>query len=178
MADRRRRARVLSACVALALALAALVASALQPQPTDASWRASEFSSGTFTAMTLQKPTLTGCTYVTGALGLAPVATITWSFPVATPAFVMPANAGFATAAGNVGGGLSGLLAGTTISTTPATGAAASYTTTIHLPLVSGTLSANYTVGVRTVLGSWSTAYSTALVGSTLAGLNPTCTIG
>ncbi|WP_460537180.1 hypothetical protein [Humibacter ginsengiterrae] len=171
----RWRARALAGCVAVAAVLAGL---AFEPAETDASWRASEYGGATFTAMTLQQPTITKCTYVTGALGVTPVATLTWSFPGMSPALVMPSNAGFASAAGMVPAtSLNGLATGTAVSTTPSSGAAASYTTTMTLPLLGGTLSASYTIGIRTAWKGWTSTYASAVASSTLAGLNPTCAI-
>ncbi|GAB3614529.1 hypothetical protein [Humibacter ginsengisoli] len=175
MAERNWVSRVAAACVVLVAMFAGV---AVQPAPTDASWRASEYASATFTAMTLQQPKITGCTYATGALGLAPVVTVTWSFPSATPPYTMPSNAGFASATGTVPAtSLNGLATGTGVSTTPFSGAATSYTTTMTLPLLSGTLSASYTIGIRTAWKGWTSPYASAVASSTLAGLNPTCAI-
>lgn len=175
MPRRKWAVRAVAASVALAAVFAGV---ALQPAPTDASWRASEYGSATFTAMTLQQPTITKCSYVTGTLGLAPVATLTWSFPSVSPALTMPSNAVFASAAGTVPAtSLNGLATGTGVSTTPSSGAAPSYTTTMTLPLLSGTLSASYTIGIRSALKGWTSPYASAVASSTLAGLNPTCAI-
>ena len=87
MAERRWLLRAAAACVAV---VAMLGGGLVHPAQTDASWRVSEYTRGTFTAMTLQKPVLSACTYNPGLLGVTPVITVTWNFAAGTPSAATP----------------------------------------------------------------------------------------
>lgn len=172
------RARGVRAVLGILVIAGTLAVSAAWPAETDAGWTGQQQASMTAAAMIVQPPVVTACTYSTGVLGLTPTATVTWHFPTGTPTYAMPGNASLAATAGDIAGNLlTGLVGGATQVTTPATGSAPSYSTVFTLPLLSGALSASYTVGVQTVYDGWTSGYASALATSTLAGLNPTCTI-
>ena len=171
MAEQKQASRWVARAVAGSFAAAAVLAGlALQPAQTDASWRASEYASATFTAMTLQKPTISGCSYDPGLLGATPVITVTWQFAAGTPT---SSAAGYAASSGSV---LGTPLTGVTSSTTPTVGTGTVYTTTFKGSILGGLLGATYTVGIRTQLGTWTSPYGTALAISSVAGTTHSCT--
>lgn len=167
--NRRSKWAALAAAGALTCALLVVPAAGT----TEAAWTDGETGSATFKAMTLQAPTMTGCTFNPGLVGLGSTVTIQWRAP-ANMAFAPGTNLDYGLAREDLAGQLLGLLTTTGFNTTgPVSGI---YTSTVSFTTL--TLGTRYRVTFRSKIGTqWLSAQaSTAHATSSVLGPT-TCTV-
>ncbi len=151
--------------VVLAL-LASLVAHA--PTDTEAAYVNQGAARGTFATTTIVAPTITGCT-VSSFLGVFQSVTVTWTMP-----------AGYSVSNAVVGTGSSAAAISPT-SPAPTISGTGPYSTTYSsgfLTTILGSLFGSTTwIGVRSTVGTWTSAWSTRKLSIGLLGLGSTCTV-
>lgn len=139
---------------------------------TEAAWTAREINSATFKAMVLQAPTMTGCTFNPGLVGLGSTIRIQWTAP-GNMVFQPATNLDY-TLAREDGAGQLLPLTPTGFSTTGPAGG--TYTSTISFTTLA--LGTRYRVNFRSKVGTqWLSNQSSAAHATSPPVVSSTCTV-
>jgi hypothetical protein len=174
---RRRLWALVLACVAT---LGIVASGSVQPTATEASWTSADQTKAAFVAITVPPPVITadGCTASAtggGTLGLGPLVTVTWQLPASpTGVAYTVSNVAFGLGAGGLGSLVP--LTASSVSTSGPSGGV--YTTKYSGSVLSGLLSATFTVALWVVDPSGWKSHQvgyTASIG--LLGLGTSCVL-